>query len=112
MSTHFELLTDDRSRVSFYLYGDDGEVLLRGLPCRGKIDAQTEVMHTRQSLAESEHLVPHVDESGRHFVVLKDDDGTVLARSRHVATPDDLEALIGEVALAGAEAPIIDKTRR
>lgn len=111
MSTRFELLTDDRGRIFYCLVDNDGEVLLQGLPCRGKIDAQTEVMHARELLS-SERLVPHEDKEGRHFVVLKDEEGTVLGRSRHVETERELGAMIDEICAAGPRAAVIDHTRR
>ena len=53
MNTRFELLSDERGRVAFSLIDNDGEILLEGLPCQGKIAAQTEVMRTRKSVAEA-----------------------------------------------------------
>ncbi|MCR9246241.1 MAG: hypothetical protein NXI31_14515 [bacterium] len=110
MTTRFQLFADDRGRVSYCLTDDSGEVLLQGLPCRGKIAAQTEVMHTRNVLS-NDHLVPHRDDDGRHFVVLKDDDGNVLGRSRHVASPNELGAIVREICTAGPGAAVIDQTR-
>ena len=109
MSTRFELVTDDHGRVSFSLVDSDGDVLLQGLPCRGKIAAQTEVMHTRDSLRGPDQLIPHEDESGNHFVVLKDDEGSVLGRSRHVAEAE-LRGLVDQICTAGPGAAIIDYT--
>lgn len=109
MSTRFNLVADDRGRISFCLVGDDDQVLLQGLPCRGKIDAQTEVMHTREVL-RADHLVPHEDDGGNHFVVLKDDDGNVLARSPHVAAAA-LPTMVQKICDNGPSAAIIDRTR-
>ena len=112
MSTRFELRSDEHGRVAFCLFDDDGELLLQGLPCKGKIAAQTEVMHARKSVRVPERFVAHADDEGHHFFVLKDDDGSVLARSRQVASPNELPSLIGTISEAGAGAPIIDRTRR
>ncbi|MCA8949133.1 MAG: hypothetical protein KDE27_06510 [Planctomycetes bacterium] len=111
MTTRFELVADDRGRISYCLVDNTGNVLLQGLPCRGKIDAQTEVLHTRKAL-DSEHLVPHQDGEGMHFVVLKDDEGNVLGRSPHVASSHELGAMVNEICAAGPRAAMIDQTRR
>ena len=112
MNTRFELLSDERGRVAFSLIDNDGEILLEGLPCQGKIAAQTEVMRTRKSVAEAGSLVPHEGKDGMHFVVLKDPAGDVLARSRRVGTAAELAGLVDEIRAAAAAAPIIDHIRR
>ena len=111
MSTRFELLCDELGRVSFSLVGNDGKVLLHGLPCRGKVAAQTEIMHTRHSLRSADHLVPHINQQGEHFVVLKNDAGGVLARSRRVKSADELTAMVEAIRQDGVDAMIIDQTK-
>lgn len=112
MSTRFELLCDELGRVSFCLVGNDGKVLLQGLPCRGKIDAQAEIMHTRESLRSPDHLVPHRSQEGEHFVVLKDQEGAVLARSPRVRNENTLRAMVQSICTKGVDAMIVDQTRR
>jgi hypothetical protein len=110
MTTRFELLCDEQGRISFCLVGDDG-VLLQGLPCRGKVAAQTEIMHTREFLRTPDHLVPHESQQGEHFVVVKNDDGDVLARSRRVGSAGELAELVEVIRNTGVDATIIDQTR-
>ena len=111
MNARFELIKDGTDRVRFRLLGTEGELLLAGLPCRGKIAAQNEVVHARRSITAGDHFVPHTDKNGKHFVVLKDDDGTVLGRSRVVAREDDLSMLIERIVEYAESANIVDHTQ-
>lgn len=110
MNARFELVRDDRDRIGFRLLGRDGLVLLKGLPCDSKIAAQTEVLHARNSI-RAERFVPHVGDDGSHFVVLKDKDGSVLARSPHVRDEGELAQIRAAIEQFGQDAPIVDQTR-
>lgn len=105
MTTRFEI-SASADRFCFRLLGDDGDVLLQGLPCEGKIAAQNEVLHARNAIRSPERLVAHVDEEGRHFMVLKDRDGTVLARSTRVASELERDRLQATIRAAAA-APLV-----
>jgi len=110
MSTRFNLLCDEQGRISFCLVDGEGDVLLQGLPCRGKVAAQTEIMRTRKSLRAPDQLIPHESQAGEHFVVVKNNDGDVIARSRRVGTPGELAQLVEVIRSTGADAVIVDQT--
>lgn len=112
MATRYEIVHDNDA-FHFQLRLADGDVVLRGLDSTSKIMVQNEILHLRNALRDDSGMVPHQDEQGRHFVIVKDRDGTVLARSKRVADEAALEALT-EVLLGAAHAAIIDlaKSRR
>ena len=111
MNARFELVKDESNRIRFRLLNPDGELLLRGLPCDGKIRAQTEVVHARRSIASGDHLVAREDPRGRHYLVLENQDGSVIARSRAVITQGALPKLVAMIQRSGQSATIIDLTR-
>lgn len=111
MANRFELVFEN-DKVCFLLRGADGKELLRGVGAGGKITAQNEILHVRRALQSSEHLIPHQAQNGSHFLVVKEDNGNVLARSASVATVDQLAALTRQLIEVAAVAPIVDLTKR
>lgn len=109
MATRFEIVRE-HDEFCFLLRTDDGEVILRGLGSPSKVMTQNEILHLRKSLRDDSHMVPHEDESGRRFVVVKDDDGSVLARSAKVDSEDELLSLERRM-IDAATAPMIDLAR-
>ena len=112
MTSHYELFCDEQGRISFRLLDDSGDLLLQGMPCRGKIDAQAEIMRARKALRSPTGLVPRTTMSGAHIAVLEREDGNTIGRSRRVATGTELDGLIQQIRAAGVDATIIDQTRR
>jgi len=111
MATRFELVID-HDRTFFQLVNKDGQTLLRSLGSTSKIMTQNEIQHLRRALRDPSHLVPHESQDGSRFVVVKEDNGTVVARSPHVPDAAALQALIDDVMASVATAPIIDRTKR
>lgn len=112
MATRFELVQDPSSKFHFQLRAADGSVLLLGLPCDNKLAAQNELLHTRKSLRQQDRVVEHTADDHTQFVVIKDGDGSVLARSQHVASPAQLKALVETLCGAATGAPLIDLCKR
>lgn len=110
MSARFELVLDPSGKFHFQLRGAKGQVLLQGLACDGKIAAQTEVQHVRKALQDPDLVVDHDAKDGTHFLVVKDHDGSVLARSPHLAA-EALSTLRLEVAITAEKAPLIDLSK-
>lgn len=108
MTTRFEILDSPPDRFVFRLVGDDGSMLLQGLPCDGKIAAQNEVLHARNSIKTPERWVLHEDQ-GRYFAVLKDRDGSVLGRTAPVASEAARDSLI-ELIRQAASAPLVTRS--
>ncbi len=111
MSTKFEIVQDDQGRFCFRLLDGQQHVLLTGLPSKGKVAVQLEVQHARQAIRAGDRFVAHTDHGGEHFVVLKDKDGSVLAKSPHFAVRADVDALIAAVAASAPGAPLVDHAR-
>jgi hypothetical protein len=111
MATRFELVVD-HDKTFFQLVDKDGGVLLRSLGSTSKIMTQNEIQHLRRTLRDASHLVTHRGPDDHCFVVAKDQDGTVLARSPQVANEASLRELTNRVFAVYADAPIIDKTKR
>ena len=109
-TTRFELVSD-HDHLTFNLRTAEGQVLLTGLGAKSKIMVQNEVLHARQSIRAGDQFVPHVDHDGKHFVVLKDKDGAVLARSAHVASKEGLDAIVARINAIAADAPLLDHAR-
>jgi uncharacterized protein YegP (UPF0339 family) len=110
MNARYELVMDQQGRFRFRLLDREGRVLLNGLPCDGKIGAQSDVLHARNSIRAGDRLVSH-EAHGHHFVVLKDKDGSVLGRSPQVDSTEHLTALIEQLGELGTNAPLVDATR-
>jgi len=110
MAMRFEVLHED-DVFFFQLRTAEGDVILRSLDSPSKIMTQNEILHLRSSLQDGSRLVPHTSADGEHFVVVKDADGSVLAKSVRVATEQELQALREQV-VAAATAPIVDLTKR
>ena len=107
MATRYELVFEHDATFRFQLRHADGEVILRGLDSTSKIMSQNEILHLRNSLRDDSRMVRHTAKDGTQFVVVKDRDGSVLARSKNVATEAELDELV-ESLLGAAGAPIID----
>ncbi|HEX5051560.1 MAG TPA: hypothetical protein VFZ65_07310 [Planctomycetota bacterium] len=112
MATRFELLLEPSGKFHFLLRSPDGGVLLRSLAGDSKIMSQNELLHARNALRDDSRLVPHEAEDGSHFLVVKDRDGSVLARSPSVGSAAELEAMTDQIRAAGQGAPVIDLTKR
>lgn len=110
MATRFEV-THDAGQFLFVLRGADSSVLLRGLPGDSKIMVQNEILHLRRALGDPTRVVAHGDGTN-HFVVIKDTDGSVLAKSPHQATREALDDLLATVRKAAVTAPTIDLAKR
>lgn len=112
MAVRFELVVDPSGKFHFQLRAPDGGVLLQGLSCDSRIMAQNEVLHTRNSLQDEARVIGHVADDGTRFVVVKDQDGTVLARSPHVGSQTLLEELLAKIRNAAVSAPLVDLSKR
>jgi hypothetical protein len=89
----------------------DGSILLKSLPGPSKIMVQNDILHARKALKEPGHLVPHQTASGARFAVVKDQDGTVLAKSRRVAGATELEALMANILQAATAPAVVDLSK-
>jgi len=110
MANRFELVLD-HDKVNFRLCSTTGQTLLTGLPGSSKIMLQNDILHVRTALRDSGNLVPHRGTDGSHFLTVKDKDGTVLAKSPHVPTPQAIEELAHAILAIVAKAPIFDLTK-
>lgn len=112
MATRFELVPH-HDRLTFNLRTTDGEILLTGLgSSSSKIMVQNEIQHVRSALKDRANLVPHHGKDGSHWVVLKDHDGSVLAKSPHVADVHARQALETRLLEVAGKAPIVDLVKR
>lgn len=109
MATRYEIV-HDHDAFFFQLRMADGDVVLRGLDSPSKIMVQNEILHLRNALRDDSRLVPHDGDDGERFVVVKDRDGSVLARSKRVDGDAALRELVDDL-LGAAHAPIIDLAR-
>ena len=110
MATRFEV-THEAGQFLFVLRGADNSVLLRGLPGDSKIMVQNEILHLRRALGDPTRVVAHGDGSA-HFGVIKDNDGSVLAKSPHLTTREALDELLATVRRVAVAAPTIDLAKR
>ncbi|MBL8726035.1 MAG: hypothetical protein JNK49_18460 [Planctomycetes bacterium] len=111
MAGRFELVADPRGAIHFELLDPQGTLLLQGLASNSKIMVQNEVLHTRQSVVDDQRVVLHETGEGQHVMVVKDHDGTVLARSPKLAPSVDLAAMREQIRSNAASAPLIDRTK-
>jgi hypothetical protein len=111
MAIRFELVTE-QDRVYFQLQKPTGPLLLKSLGSKSKIMTQNEIAHLRATLQEPSHLVPHEAADGTRFLVVKDKDGSVLAKSPHVPDASSMAALRQEILQAANTASIVDLTKR
>jgi hypothetical protein len=109
-TTRFELILD-HDKVTFHLRTADGQVLLTGLGAKSKIMVQNEILHVRKALRDPSHLVPHEGRDGSHWIVVKDLDGSVLAKTPHVETAAAANDLIARILALAPAAPIVDLTK-
>lgn len=111
MATRFELVLE-HDKFNFHLRLPDGPALLTGLTSNSKIMTQNEVAHVRTALRDPACIVPHQTSDGRHFLVVKDKDGSVLAKSPTVGSSTELEALTAKIVAAAATAAVVDLSKR
>ncbi|MBX3462074.1 MAG: hypothetical protein KF830_02810 [Planctomycetes bacterium] len=112
MATRFELVLDDAGRFHFQLRSPDGDLLLRSVGCDGKIKAQTAVLHARSGLRDPERSKAEADAEGGHWVVVREADGALLARSPRLGDAAAARALLDRIRGLSDTAPIIDLTKR
>ena len=112
MAARFEIVQAPEGKFLFQLRGTDGSVLLNGLTCDSKIMAQNEVLHARNSLRDDTRLVEHSADDGTSFFVIKDRNGSAIARSAHVGSSNELAALIELVRSTAQHAPLVDLAKR
>jgi hypothetical protein len=110
-STRFEIVPD-RDQFVFHLRTTDGQTLLTGLATSSKIMLQNEILHARKALRDPSHVVKHVGTDGAHWIVVKDLDGSVLAKSPHLPSVTALDEVIDRVLAVAATAPIVDLSKR
>lgn len=110
MATRYEVLLEQGDTFYFQLRTDDGRVILKSLGSPSKIMTQNEILHLRNSLRDTSRLISH-DTDGEHFLVVKDRDGSVLAKSPRVDSSGALRELTQEITAAAA-APIVDLSKR
>lgn len=110
MSTRFEIVLADDGSYVFQLRSNAGELLLKGPHCPSKIMTQNGILHLRRALQHPELMEAHTNADGSSFIVVRDQDGSALARSRRAASDtvrEDLERSLCEA----AGAPMIDLTK-
>jgi uncharacterized protein YegP (UPF0339 family) len=112
MATRFEVTLEAPDHFCFVLRSATGEVLLTGLSGTSKIMVQNEIQHARKAVREPERIVPHEADDGAHFLVLKDQDGSVLAKSPRLDSASGLEALATSIRTSAENAPVLDLTKR
>lgn len=110
MVTRFEIV-HEHDDFFFQLRTADGDVVLRSLGSPSKIMTQNEILHSRTAMRDDSHWVPHEAKDGSHFLVLKDKDGSVLARSSQTQSSAELDQL-RELIIAAGTAPMIDMTKK
>jgi len=110
MPAQFEIRSDSPDQFHFELHAEDGAVLLRGLVGNSKIMVQNEVLHLRRAAAAPDLLIDHHG-AHEHFLVVKDVDGSVLARSPAVAEAAQLQRLREQVAAVAPTAALVDRTK-
>lgn len=110
MATRFELVLEHEDTFLFQLRTKDGDVVLRGLGSNSKIMTQNELLHLRRAVKDETHLVPHVGDDSSHFLIIKDQDGSVLARSSKTKSKPELDALTAFI-VESIGSPMIDLTK-
>lgn len=111
MATRFELVLEHEDTFFFQLRTKEGDVVLRGLGSNSKIMTQNELLHLRKAVKDNSQLVPHVSSDDAHFLIIKDVDNSVLARSSKMRSKSELNALTTLIVEA-ADSPMIDLTKR
>lgn len=111
MASRFEIVSVPSGKYQFQLRGPDGEVLLTSPGYDGKITAQNAVLHARTAIKDEGRVLDEVTARGQHQIVLKEKDGSLLARSP-AADASVLAALRSSILTVAATAPIVDLTKR
>lgn len=111
MATRFEVVLEHDDTFFFQLRTADGNVALRSLASNSKIMTQNEILHLRKAMQDESLLVPHVGADDSHFLVIKDQDGSVLARSSKTRSAAELKELTQTIRDA-SHSPIIDLTKK
>jgi len=112
MKDRFEVVQDPSGKYRFLLRTADGALLLSSLPGDSKIMVQNDLLHTRNSLGEDACVIEHRADDGTRFVVVKDHDGTVLARSPHMDPKAPFTAILDKIRGAARGAPMVDMAKR
>lgn len=110
MATRFEITLTEEGSFRFQLRAGSGDLLLRGATSSSKIMTQNRILHLRSALRDPARFEAHRNVDGSSFVIVRDNDGSALARSRPAtdeATRRELELTL----TAAAEAPMIDLTK-
>jgi hypothetical protein len=111
-ATRFELVLD-HDKMTFQLRTHEGQTLLTGLgSTTSKIMLQNDILHVRRASTDASHLVEHEGKDGTHWVTVKDKDGSVLAKSPHVATVAAMQEIKARILAVVAAAPIVDLAKR
>jgi hypothetical protein len=111
MVTRFEVVLMHDDTFFFQLRTADGEVVLRSLGSPSKVMTQNELLHLRTAIKEDPQWIQHQTKDGASFFIIKDKDGSVLAKTIHTKTHAELNAL-KETALEARAAPMIDMCKK
>ncbi len=112
MASRFEIILDTAGKYYFHLRGPDGGALLASHAFDSKIMAQSAVMNARSALKDETRVLKQQGDDGKHCLIVRDKDGTMLARSPGVAGEPDLEPLCEAIRGVGIVAPVVDLTKR
>jgi hypothetical protein len=110
-TNRFEIVRE-RDQLTFHLRTVEGMTLLNGLAESSKIMLQNEILHLRRALREPSQVVRHQGSDGSHWIVVKDQDGSVLAKSPHVPSAAALDEVVERVLAVAPSAPIVDLSKR
>lgn len=111
MVTRIEVVLEHDDAFFFQIRTADGDVVLRSLGSPSKIMTQNEILHLRSAVRNDSHWIPHEADDGSHFFVLKDKDGSVLAKTSRAKSADELEQL-KQIIVAAGSAPMLDLTKQ
>ncbi|GAB4139785.1 MAG: hypothetical protein Fur0037_06150 [Planctomycetota bacterium] len=112
MAPKFEIVQDEEGKFRFHFKDDEGQVRLRSLPFKSKINAQTAVAKMRDLLLREEHVVRHSRPGGEFFFTVKNQNGEVVARSEFADSESRLESLVASVRESAKGAALIDLTSK
>jgi hypothetical protein len=110
MTAHFELVIDGRGKFHFQLRGKDDDILLRGMSCSNKAQAEADVSLTRKAMYDVKQMTSFLSHDSGHFLVLKYNADKTLARSSRVSTPEELAVIARRIRAVPEDAPLVDNT--